>query len=402
MLEKFEATRADRILAMKTPIYRKAYSDRTAWLMAYMAELAYLRFDKPNADDDITLQLVERALKGMKKGTATRIIGAIRKSFDYDHEDERDQLERSLDQIGWQLVEAISVNATQAYVARSDEFAVLAFRGTEANRMKDVKADVNARQTICPTGGRLHSGFKKQYDDVAFRVEAVLDDEEVRGKPLFITGHSLGGAVATIAARRLSADRRIAACYTFGSPRVGTEEWVSRVKTPIYRIVNSADPVPMLPLGGTAAFFVAKALRTIGSIIPLVGRVVVWLGDWVERTMSGYAHAGNMRFLTDCKDGDLSRVALLYTVGWSRRFRGLLTGIVPWSRVLADHGITLYRRKMMKVAERRNDTGDRRPETERDVAGVGSDVDSANRSAEQPDDERGDHGDDQNQAQAPR
>lgn len=70
--------------------------------------------------------------------------------------------------------------------------------------------------------------------------------------------------------------------------------------------------------------------------------------------------------------------------------------------MLADHGITLYPRKMMRVAEKRNDTSDRRPETERDAAGVGSDVDSANRSAEQPDDERGDHGDDQNQAQAPR
>ena len=56
----------------------------------------------------------------------------------------------------------------------------------------------------------------------------------------------------------------------------------------------------------------------------------------------------------------------------------------------------------MRVAEKRNDTSDRRPETERDAARIGSDVDSANRSAEQPDDERGDHGDDQNQAQAPR
>ena len=220
--------------------------------------------------------------------------------------------------------------------------------------MKDIRADVKARQTACPTGGRLHSGFKEQYDDVACRVETVLDNEDVKGKPLFITGHSLGGAVATIAARRLSADRRIAACYTFGSPRVGTEEWVSRIKTPIYRIVNSADPVPMLPMSGTVVFFTAKALRASGRIVPLVGHCMVWLGDWVERTMSGYAHAGGMRFLTDCKDGDLSQVELLYTVGWSRRFRGLLTRVTPLGKVLADHGIKLYRRKMMRVAEERN------------------------------------------------
>ena len=354
MLEEFERARANRILDLQTPVYRKAYSDRTAWLMAYMAELAYLKFDKPDAGNDVTIQLVERALKRVGTGTRSKIIGAIRRSYDYDHEGQRHMLERSLDQVGWRLVETISVNATQAYVARSDEHAVLAFRGTEADRMKDIRADVKARQTACPTGGRLHSGFQEQYDDVAGRVEMVLDNEDVKGKPLFVTGHSLGGAVATIAARRLSAHRRLAACYTFGSPRVGTEEWISRIKTPIYRIVNSADPVPMLPMSGTVVFFAAKALRAVGRIVPLVGRCMVWLGDWVERTMSGYAHAGSMRFLTDCKDGDLSQVELLYTVGWSRRFRGLLTRVTPLGKVLADHGIKLYRRKMMKVAEERN------------------------------------------------
>lgn len=354
MLEASEAARADGVLALKTPGYRKAYSDRTAWLMAYMAELAYLKFDKPDAAGAVTLQLVERALKRVRKGTASRIVGAIRKSYDYDCEGEQYELQRSLEQIGWRLVETISVSATQAYVACSGEFAVLAFRGTEADRMRDLRADVKAKQTACPTGGRLHSGFKQQYDDVAGRVEMALDDAAVRGKPLFITGHSLGGAVATIAARRLSADRRIAACYTFGSPRVGTEEWVSRIKTPIYRIVNSADPVPTLPMSGTVVFLAAKALRAFGRMTPVAGRAVVRLGDWMERTLSGYAHAGNMRFLTDCKDGDLSQVELLYTVGWGRRFRGLLTRVTPFGAVLADHGITLYRRKMMRVAEERN------------------------------------------------
>jgi len=41
MLEASEAARADGVLALKTPGYRKAYSDRTAWLMACMAEIAY-------------------------------------------------------------------------------------------------------------------------------------------------------------------------------------------------------------------------------------------------------------------------------------------------------------------------------------------------------------------------
>ena len=353
MLETAEKERVQRILNKKTPDYRKAYSDRMAWLMAYMAELAYLKFDKPNSDEEFILRLVERALKRVKKGTTKKIVGAIRKSYEYDYEFEKSNLERSLDQIGWKLVKTISVNATQAYVACNKDFAVLAFRGTEADRMKDIRADAKATQTTCPTGGRVHSGFKEQYDDASDRVEETLDQEEVKGKPLFITGHSLGGAIAIIATRRLNSERRIAACYTFGSPRVGTEEWVARIKTPIYRIVNSADPVPIVPFSGTVVFWLAKVLRTGGRTIP-VGHLLVWLGNWVERSMSGYSHAGNMRFLTDCKDGDLSKVELLYTVGWGRRFRGALSGVMPWGKVLKDHGIAVYRRKMLNVAEKRN------------------------------------------------
>ena len=68
MLESREYKRAQKILDQKTPSYRKAYSDRLAWLMAYMAELAYLKFDKPNADGSVTLQLVARALKEREEG----------------------------------------------------------------------------------------------------------------------------------------------------------------------------------------------------------------------------------------------------------------------------------------------------------------------------------------------
>ena len=354
MFESREYKRVEKILDKKTPSYRKAYSDRLAWLMAYMAQLAYLNFDKPNADAAVTLQLVKRALKGARKGTTEKIVAAISKSYSYDYQARRRELEGSLTQIGWQLVETISVNATQAYIACNEEFAVLAFRGTEADRIRDIKADAKATQTTCPTGGRVHSGFKEQYDDVACQVEMVLNRQEIKGKPLFITGHSLGGAVAAIATRRLNTTYQIASCYTYGSPRVGTEEWVAQVKTPFYRIVNSADPVPTVPLSGTVIFLSAKAFRAIGRLIPWVGPLMVSLGNWLERTMSGYAHAGNMRFLTNCKDGDFSKAELLYTVGWGRRFLGVLSGMRPWGKVLKDHGIAVYREKLLNVVEKRN------------------------------------------------
>lgn len=353
MLEPSEKKRIDNILRKGMPDYRKAYSDRTAWLMAYMAELAYLKFNQLDLDKEFALKLVKRVLEGSKKKTTKRIIGTINKHYGYDHKAAKDKLEQSLNQIGWRLVKTISANATQAYVAYNDNFAVLAFRGTEADRMGDIKADIKAMQTTCPTGGRMHLGFKEQYDDAEFLIKEVLNDQNVINKPLFITGHSLGGAVATVAAKRLTANHKISACYTFGSPRVGTEEWISQFKFPIYRIVNSADPVPSIPFSGTVIFLIIKSLRVIKRTIPQIPFLVPF-ANWLERTMSGYEHAGNMRYLTDCKDGDFSKTKLLYTVGWSRRFLALLVGARPRGRVLNDHNIQIYRRKLMNVAEKRN------------------------------------------------
>ena len=279
MLESQEYKRAEKILDKKAPSYRKAYSDRIAWLMAYMAELAYLKFDKPNAGATVTVQLVERALKGARRGTTEKILGAIRKSYDYDHEEKRRMLESSLKQIGWQLVDTISVNATQAYVACNEEFAVLAFRGTEADRMRDIRADAKATQTTCPTGGRVHSGFKEQYDDVAGQVEMVLNRQETKGKPLFITGHSLGGAVAAIATRRLNAEYQIASCYTYGSPRVGTGRVGGSGKDAFLPDSELGRSRTDGPAWRNSDFFVRKGLSSCRTVYPRGGTIAGIAGE---------------------------------------------------------------------------------------------------------------------------
>jgi alpha-beta hydrolase superfamily lysophospholipase len=62
-------------------------------------------------------------------------------------------------------------------------------------------------------------------------------------EPLFLTGHSLGGALATLAASRWPAR----ACYTFGAPRVGDGAFARTLRAPLYRVVNGQDVVPRVP-----------------------------------------------------------------------------------------------------------------------------------------------------------
>ena len=95
------------------------------------------------------------------------------------------------------------------------------------------------------TVGNFHSGFHDNYRSVHEEIERKLEGTE--DLPLYITGHSLVGALAVIATWYQSS-QRLAACYTFGAPRVGDHLLMGSFRTPIYRVVNAADPVPFLPL----------------------------------------------------------------------------------------------------------------------------------------------------------
>jgi len=191
------------------PINRAAYSDRMAWIMAYMAKLAYIKFE----ENDLELKCLEYSL-----------------------------------QSGWfNLIKTFNKNGTQAFLAKNDEFSVLSFRGTQPDRWEDIRTDIKVlkERTI---DGKVHAGFKQAYDDL--RDEILEEFRANLGEmPLYITGHSLGAALATVATQELGEEfnDQIAACYTFGSPRVGDGKYEKSIKAPFYRIVNTTDIVTLVP-----------------------------------------------------------------------------------------------------------------------------------------------------------
>jgi hypothetical protein len=62
---------------------------------------------------------------------------------------------------------------------------------------------------------------------------------------LYITGHSLGAAMATVAASRVQS--KVTALVTFGSPRVGDAEFVKSLTVTHYRVQNNCDDVTKVP-----------------------------------------------------------------------------------------------------------------------------------------------------------
>lgn len=232
-------------------------------------------------------------------------------------------------------------DGAQAYVFTSQDDCIVTCRGTEPTDWNDIKADIKAGTVFAETVGRVHRGFKQEVDNLWPALGQILDTTV---HPLWFTGHSLGGAMATICAGRcqLSAlatesmrasaasvragaqllTRSVAtslldqlgwrprhaatpqALFTYGSPRVGNRRYINYVKVKHYRWVNNNDMVTRVPPN--------------------------WLG---------YRHCGREVYLD--YQGQIRQLH-----GWERlrdRVRGLLAGLDRFRLdYFADHSITRY------------------------------------------------------------
>ncbi len=163
----------------------------------------------------------------------------------------------------------ISAGNTQAYIATNDNHIVVAFRGTEAptsleglkdwlltdagNLLITPQGDLGTDFQAAGVGARWHQGFMKALNDIWDPLfQAVEAERKHNDRPVWLTGHSLGGALALLAAWRFK--RKfvpVHQIYTFGAPMVGNEEAAAAIDRDypdkIYRYINFQDPIPGLP-----------------------------------------------------------------------------------------------------------------------------------------------------------
>ncbi|MCA9183804.1 MAG: lipase family protein [Planctomycetales bacterium] len=153
----------------------------------------------------------------------------------------------AISSVGFEEYEFFDRDGAQAYIVANQHDCVVVCRGTEPNEWNDIKADVNALTVIAENAGRVHRGFKREVDDLWPKLERALRDNQ---KPLWFTGHSLGGAMATICAGRCKLaeiSSNPEGLFTFGSPRVGNNRYINFVSIPHYRWVNNNDIVARVP-----------------------------------------------------------------------------------------------------------------------------------------------------------
>lgn len=139
---------------------------------------------------------------------------------------------------------------TQGFAAIGQDVVVLAFRGTEspADWIRNIDAVFLERPY-----GQVHRGFLTAFDFIRNDLGVALASSVIQGKKVWVTGHSLGGALATICCAEQLAVLPVAGIYTFGQPRVGNaafhEFYKSRLANRLFRFVNNDDVVTRLPWG---------------------------------------------------------------------------------------------------------------------------------------------------------
>ena len=155
------------------------------------------------------------------------------------------QAKAATKKMGFPWCKLISRDGAEVLVVKDRNDLWFAFRGTEPSKINDVMADLNLIKNAAKAGGKVHSGFQKEVNDLWMDVLAEIehnDQLKVR-KDVYMTGHSLGAAMATIAATRYTPYE----LFTFGSPRVGGPRFIRHIKCPHLRFMNNNDIVCRIP-----------------------------------------------------------------------------------------------------------------------------------------------------------
>jgi triacylglycerol lipase len=131
---------------------------------------------------------------------------------------------------------------------------IVAFAGSDPLKLEDWITDLSAEVST----DNLHSGFEAAVNTVWPKIEAAIRHPPPTEPALFFTGHSLGGALAIIAAdfARIKFGINATAVYTFGTPRTGGQTFFGSYTPSLgestYRLIHGNDVVATVPpsLGG--------------------------------------------------------------------------------------------------------------------------------------------------------
>ncbi|MDF1738626.1 MAG: alpha/beta fold hydrolase [Verrucomicrobiales bacterium] len=200
-------------------------------------------------------------------------------SLDAYRSDQPQMITRATEEWGFAHYAHFDEKETQGFVCWDDEVVVLSFRGTE-KKISDWLRNLKLAAHDTGQYGSVHRGFHEGFKVVETTIRKLLADADADRKKLWITGHSLGGAIAAIAGAELYRDFPAFGFSTYGQPKVGktplADFYEGNYRGRYFRFKNNNDIVTRIPPGfdhlGDLFWFdrngeLQEALRTRGTAI---------------------------------------------------------------------------------------------------------------------------------------
>ena len=149
----------------------------------------------------------------------------------------------------WIDMAANARHDTQCFVASRQDHTIVCFRGTSSFR--DLITDAKFRKKRARGyPGKIHKGFREALDEVWAGLRHQLRNHP-KDRPMFVTGHSLGAALAQLAAYRLKKEGYPVEVYLFGSPKTGdctfAQAYDALLAEQTYVHINNRDAVTRIP-----------------------------------------------------------------------------------------------------------------------------------------------------------
>jgi hypothetical protein len=195
------------------------------------------------------------------------VVSPLAKSWDFDDEklpwepvlplaqiseaaySEGYELDTTLKKLGLTTISEFPLNTMYAYVASNDDTVVVAFRGTNQDELRDWLADARISSDAVKHG-RIHRGFYRSTQGLLEDIVQAVKDQGGEDKQVWVTGHSLGGAMALVFTYEciVSEAIRPAGVVTFGQPLVVNGQLAQYLNTELkgryVRFVHGGDLVP--------------------------------------------------------------------------------------------------------------------------------------------------------------
>ncbi|MFA7543990.1 MAG: lipase family protein [Candidatus Cloacimonadaceae bacterium] len=200
----------------------------------------------------------------------------------------------AVDSILGMQTQIVNIDNFRCLIAYDEKRIICAFRGTQIksiSMLKDLSYGVLVKPISTSYYGMLHQGFFGSYEriwlepEIGGREIVKRLQNEIPERELWFTGHSLGGAVAVLAALESNCPNPV---YTFGCPKFCDQEFAQRIHIRHYRLINRDDIVVRFP--PRFSKYIGKDIYQMDGVVYLITDEGIRQANIEDKTLVKYVY----------------------------------------------------------------------------------------------------------------